>query len=240
MSGESVRKHRQNYAVTWHSGDGPNSCGSLEVGDEDLVLHGPTDAEEFRIPLDELSSIGIGRRADERINGDRSLVLERTSGERVLVGAIALLGGAGLVEELNELLARLRAERTAGARIAVVLPIKRGMAEAARELVEQGPPFELEALGLERHHVFVSEREVVFFFEGEKAADTVDALLRSPDLLIAAVRWRRVLAGRPRLAEERFGWARGADKASRVVRSRARAAGVAPPDADRLSESQRD
>jgi hypothetical protein len=239
MTGESVRRHRQDYAVTWHSGDGPSSCGSLEVGDDDLVLHGPSDAEELRIPLDELSSIGIGRGADERINGDRSLVLERTSGERVLVGAIALLGGAGLVGELNDLLARLPAERTARARIAVVLPIKRGMGEAARELAEQGPPFELEGLGLERQHVFVSEREVVFFFEGEKAADTVDALVRSPGLLIAAVRWRRVLASRPRLAEERFGWARDADEASRVVGSRAPAAGVAPPDANRLSEPQR-
>jgi hypothetical protein len=32
--------------------------------------------------------------------------------------------------------------------------------------------------------------------------------VRSPDVLRAAVRWRRILAGRPRLAEERFDWAR--------------------------------
>lgn len=240
MSGESARKRRQDYAVTWHSGDGPTSCGSLEVGDEDLVLRGPTDAEQLRIRLDELSSIEIGRGADERINGNKSLVLERPSCDPVVLGALSVLGDVGLVGELNELLAGLRADRAARTRVAVVLPIKSGTAETARELVEQGPPFDLEALGLERHHVFVSEREVVFFFEGENAGSTVDALVRSPELLKAAVRWRRILAGRPRLAAERFSWAGAAEEGSEVVRSRARAAGVAPPDADRLSESPRD
>jgi hypothetical protein len=85
---------------------------------------------------------------------------------------------------------------------------KRGSAEAARQLVEEGPPFELERLGLERHHVFVSEREVVFFFEGESASAAVDALSRSPRVLGAAVRWRGILDGRPRLAAEQFGWTR--------------------------------
>jgi hypothetical protein len=63
---------------------------------------------------------------------------------------------------------------------AVVVPIRRGTAEAARGLIEEGRPFDVEDVGLERHHVFVSEREVVFFFEGESAAAAVDALTRSP------------------------------------------------------------
>jgi hypothetical protein len=53
-------------------------------------------------------------------------------------------------------------------------------------------------------------REVVFFFEGENAAGAVDALAQSPNVLQAAVRWRRILGGRPRLAAERFAWARPA------------------------------
>src|SRR6187401_2711893 len=150
-------------------------------------------------------SVEIGRGAAERINGDRSLVLERRSCERVLVAA---LGGVGLLGELTDLLARLRAERAARACVAIVVPIRRGSAEAARRLVEKGPPFDVERLGLERHHVFVSEREVVFFFEGDSATAAVDAVSRSPGVLNAAVRWRGILAGRPRLAEERFGWAR--------------------------------
>jgi hypothetical protein len=172
---------------------------------DELILHGAGGPEGLRIPFDELSSVEIGRGAGERVNGDKSLVLERHSCERVLVAA---LGGVGLLGEITDLLARLRAERAARACVAVVVPIRRGMAEAARRLVEEGPPFDLEQVGLERHHVFVGEREVVFFFEGESATAAVEALSRSPVVLKAAVRWRGILAGRPRLAEERFGWTR--------------------------------
>ena len=204
MSTESVHERPQEYAVVWRTGDGPNSSGKLELGADDLVLHGSSE-DELRIPFDELSSAEIGRAADERINGDKSLVLERQSCERVLVAA---LGGVGLLGELMDLLTRLRAERAARACAAVVVRIRRGAAEAARRLVGEGPPFDADQLGLERHHVFVSEREVVFFFEGDSAAAAVDALSRSPRVLNAAVRWRGILGGRPRLAEERFGWTR--------------------------------
>ena len=205
MSTESVHERPQEYAVVWRTGDGPTSSGRLELGDDDLVLHGSGEPDGIRIPFDELSSVEIGRGAAERINGDKSLVLERHSCERVLVAA---LGGVGLLGELTALLARLRAERAARARVAVVVPIRRGTAEAAQRLVAEGPPFDLERVGLERHHVFVSEREVIFFFEGDSATAAVDALSRSPRVLNAAVRWRDILGGRPRLAEERFGWTR--------------------------------
>jgi hypothetical protein len=205
VSDQDVRSRPHDYAVVWRTGDGPTSSGRLELGDDGLVLHGSGEHDGLRIPFDELSSAEIGRGAQERINGDRSLVLERQSCERVLVAA---LGGVGLLGELTDLLARLRAERAARACVAVVIPIRRGTADAARELVAEGPPFDVEGLGLERHHVFVSEREVVFFFEGDSAAAAVDVLSRSPSVLKAAVRWRRILGGRPRLAEERFGWTR--------------------------------
>ena len=205
MSDQSVHEHPHEYAVVWRTGEGPTSSGKLELGADDLVLHGSHGSDGLRIPFDQLSSAEIGRAAGERLNGDKSLVLERHSCERVLIAA---LGGVGLLGELTDLLARLRAERAARACVAVVVPIKRGTAEAARRLVEEGPPFDLERLGLERHHVFISEREVVFFFEGESASAAVEALSRSPRLLNAAVRWRGILAGRPRLAEERFGWTR--------------------------------
>jgi hypothetical protein len=205
LSAEGVRRNPHDYAVVWRTGDGPTSSGRLELGDHALVLHGSGGPDGLRIPFDELSSVEIGRGASERINGDKSVVLERHSCERVLIAAF---GGVGLLGELTDLLARLRAEHAARACVAVVVPIRRGRGEEARRLVEEGPPFEVEQLGIERHHVFVSEREVVFFFEGETAAGAVDALSRSPDVLKAAVRWRGILAGRPRLAEERFGWTR--------------------------------
>jgi hypothetical protein len=188
------------------------SSGCLEVGDEEVVLRGCPDAEELSIRFDELASIGIGRGVDERVNGTKSLVLERRSGEPVFLAALASFGGVGLLGELNELLARLQAKQGTRARVTVVVPIKRGSADKAVRLVEEGPPFEIEALGIERHQVFVSEREAVFLFEGENAATTVRALLRSPDVLKTAVRWRRILAGRPRLAEECFAWAQKPDE----------------------------
>jgi len=204
VSAQAVHKSPHDYAVVWRTGDGPTSSGRLELGEDELVLHG-RDPTGLRIPLDELSSVEIGRGPGERINGDKSVVLERRSCERVLVAA---LGGVGLLGEITDLLARLRAEQAARACVAVVVPIRRGTAEEARRLVEEGPPFDVERLGLERHHVFVSEREVVFFFEGDSAAAAVDALSRSPGVLKAALRWRSILAGRPRLAEEQFGWTR--------------------------------
>jgi len=205
LSAEGFHERPHEYAVVWRTGDGPTSSGRLAFGDDDLVLHGSGGPDGLRIPFDELSSAEIGRGAGERINGDKSLVLERHSRERVLVAA---MGGVGLLGELTDLLARLRTERAAPTRVAVVVPIRRGTAEAARRLVEEGPPFDVERLGLERHHVFVSEREVVFLFEGDGASAAVDALSRSPRVLNAAVRWRGILGGRPRLAEERFGWTR--------------------------------
>ena len=205
LSAQDVRERPHDYAVVWRTGDGPISSGKLEVEDDHLVLEGSDEPDRLRIPFDELTSVEIGRGTAERISGDKTLVLERHSCERVLVAA---LGGVGLLGELTDLLARLRAERAARACVAVVVPIRRGTAESAQQLIEEGPPFDVESLGLERHHVFVSEREVVFFFEGESATAAVDALSRSPGVLNAAVRWRGILAGRPRLAEERFGWTR--------------------------------
>src|SRR6266498_902642 len=143
VSAQGVHKRSHEYAVVWRTGDGPTSSGRLELGDDDLVLHGSGGPDGLRIPFDELSSVEIGRGAGERINGDKSLVLERPSCERVLVAA---LGGVGLLGELTDLLARRRAERAARASVAVVVPIRRGTAEAARRLVEEGPPFDVERL----------------------------------------------------------------------------------------------
>jgi hypothetical protein len=136
LSADGVHKSPHDYAVVWRTGDGPTSSGRLELAEDELVLHGAGGPEALRIPFAELSSVEIGRGAGERINGDKSVVLERPSCERVLVAA---LGGVGLLGELSDLLARLRAEHAARACVAVVVPIRRGTAEEARRLVEEGP-----------------------------------------------------------------------------------------------------
>jgi hypothetical protein len=109
---QGVRECPHDYAVVWRTGHGPTSSGRLALGADELVLQGSGEPEGFRISFDELSSVEIGRGAGDRINGEKSLVLERHSCERVLVAA---LGGVGLLGELTDLLARLRAEHVARA-----------------------------------------------------------------------------------------------------------------------------
>ena len=57
-------------------------------------------------------------------------------------------------------------------RVAVIANLKPDMAERARELVASGPPFDPDELGFERHHVYVSEGQVVFAFETAPDAPT--------------------------------------------------------------------
>ena len=50
-------------------------------------------------------------------------------------------------------------------RLVVVVPLADGARERARELLEQGPPFDPAATHLERHSVYLTDREAVFVFE---------------------------------------------------------------------------
>lgn len=78
----------------------------------------------------------------------------------------------------------------------------------AHALLAEGPPFELETTELERHEVYLTDREAVFLFE--TAGDEPPLRLRagSPMLRTAAAAWRECMAGRPRKAETAFSWAR--------------------------------
>lgn len=160
-----------------------------------------------RVPLEEIAAVRIGRAAGERVQGARSVVLELRGG-----GGLALAPlGAGEVFELAELVAELSSGNgAAGARVAVVLPLRRGKAARARELLAAGPPFDLQRAGFDCHQVFVTEREAVFLFEGVGARETLERLIRSPSVLRAAARWRDCVAARPRVAEESYAWRRDA------------------------------
>lgn len=206
-----ARRTRLEQAVLWREADGVVRTGKLELGDERLTLAGSAPGgglAAVRIRYDDLASVRIGRSSAERVQGSPALVLERSSGSPVHVAA---LNGGGTFEA-GDLLAGLIAERNAvTARVAVVLPIRKGTSDRARALVEQGPPFDPERLPFERHHVFVSEREVVFLFEGPDVGRAAERLIREPSVWKAAAAWRACLAGPPRLVEEAYGWSRGAD-----------------------------
>lgn len=95
-------------------------------------------------------------------------------------------------------------------RFVVVAPLKPGARDAARLLIENGPPFDPDRTRLTAHEVFLTDREVVFLFEGENARKTVEELVGDPGIWQAATAWRECLEGRPRLADETYVWARPA------------------------------
>ena len=94
--------------------------------------------------------------------------------------------------------------------VVVVAPLREGARDTARLLVAGGPPFDPERTPLVRHHVYLTDKEAVFTFEGPDARAAVEGLVGESNVWKAAAAWRECLAGRPRIAEEVFAWDRGA------------------------------
>jgi hypothetical protein len=87
-----------------------------------------------------------------------------------------------------------------------VAPLKPGGDARARELLAEGPPFDLEGSKFDSHEVFVTPQEVVFVFEG---SETLDVDPGDPVIARAAQAWAECLDGRPRVARSAFSWKRG-------------------------------
>jgi hypothetical protein len=97
--------------------------------------------------------------------------------------------------------------RTTVARVSVVLPIKETAHERVRQLVVNGPPFDLEASGVDGHYVFLTGNEVIFIFEGSDLS-RLRRVVANLDLIAAAEAWQQHAAGPARIAEEAFSWSR--------------------------------
>jgi hypothetical protein len=93
-------------------------------------------------------------------------------------------------------------------RVVVIARLKEGSRDQAAELISAGPPFDPDALGFERHSVYLSSTEVVFLFEGSAAArrlaDVIDDMVTSASFSA----WAPLLEGTPRLAHEFYFWQR--------------------------------
>jgi hypothetical protein len=92
--------------------------------------------------------------------------------------------------------------------LVVVVPLKAGAADQARELLAAGPPFDLEQSAFSRHAVHMTEREVIFVFEGEGDSATLALGAEEPELWEAASAWKEIFAERPRIARPAFSWVR--------------------------------
>jgi hypothetical protein len=95
-------------------------------------------------------------------------------------------------------------------RLVIVVPLREGTKERARELLEEGPPFELDETRLERHEVFLTDQEVIFVFEAPGDEPPLQLEAGNPLLRTAATAWKEYMAGRPRKAETAFFWERPA------------------------------
>jgi hypothetical protein len=194
------------YAVIWREEGGLSYAGRLELGSSELRLLGSgprSTLARVRVPYGDVVAVRIGRSPAERLDGARSVILERRAGAPVMIGAVS---GVGVVFELAEVLADLATQGADAMRIAVVVPIN-GCARA-RELIEAGPPFEISDLPIDRHQVFLTEREAIFVFEGKDVSRTLETLARRPQVWTSAAAWKDCIAGRPRVAELAYAWAR--------------------------------
>jgi hypothetical protein len=91
-------------------------------------------------------------------------------------------------------------------RLMIVARLKQGMHEEAERILQQGPPFDPEQLGFQRHGAYISSQEVVFVFEAPEVEWIVNDLI--DDAVISAVfePWEQVVEGTPRVAHERYFW----------------------------------
>jgi len=200
------------YAVLWRGPEERVYAGKLEFHRASLRLEGVDPEGRVAIadtPYDELRGVQVTRRREDRLQGRPALVIERRDGSQL---SIASVDSPGAMNELVDRLALLTTRKKVGLeRVAVILPLRKKMHGAARTLLEQGPPFQPETTGLERHYAFVSDDEVVLVFESRAGGETISQLLGDPAVWKAAAAWSKCLAGPPRLAEDAYVWTRDQD-----------------------------
>jgi hypothetical protein len=198
---------RATYAVNWEEQPGATGAGKLELRPRSLVLEGLGNgrARTSEISYRDISAVRIARLASDRLGGRPTLILDRRGGSPVRIAGVAQ---SGIVSELAEHLAAVHlGEEPRVSRVVVVIPLKPGVHDRALSLVRGGPPFDPQEAGLERHHVFLTEHEAVFAFEGS-TPEAIERLVQDAHVWIAASAWTEVVAGSPRVAEDVYDWVR--------------------------------
>jgi hypothetical protein len=198
----------ESYAALWREPGEGIARGKVVLGGDALRLEGITadsHVSHRQVPYAEIEGVRIGRAPEERLNGRPTLVVERASAPPLELDVL----GAGMLFELSDLLAALTLERRERyERVTLIVPLKKNRIEQAHALIAAGPPFDPDTKGLERHEVFLTDSEAVFLFEGPNAADVVQRIARDPAAWRAAMQWRPLLNGAPRLAHSAYSWRR--------------------------------
>jgi hypothetical protein len=115
---------RTSYAVVWREGGDSLASGRLDVTEDSVVLAGAVGGRsvthELRFP--DLTSVRVGRSADDRLDGQATLVLERLNRAPFRIASVAQ---SGVVAELARHLAELRHELLLGLAGATTTPAAR-------------------------------------------------------------------------------------------------------------------
>ena len=192
-SSRTIRPMHTSYGVVWRQGAEPLARGKLELFPRGLALDGLSGSDRVtrEIGYDELAGVRVGRSSGERLNGHTTLVLDLAEGDGISLAAVAQ---PGVIGELAERLAELRLDSSR--KTAIVVPLKEGAREAAQALLETGPPFDPTITELERHEVFLGEREAI------------SPLLEDAEVWRGLAAWGELLDGPPRFAEAAFSWSK--------------------------------
>jgi hypothetical protein len=92
--------------------------------------------------------------------------------------------------------------------IAVVVPLAEGRCDVVHEFLEEGPPFDPAAIGLEKHTVYLTEREAIFVFETEQGVEAFERILAEPELWDVVGPWEHCAGEKPLVATAVYDWHR--------------------------------
>ena len=91
-------------------------------------------------------------------------------------------------------------------RIAVIARLRPGSENEARNLIESGPPFSPDELGLTSHDVYLGDGNVVFVFIGPDVEREGARLLNDPVRSASFSAWGPLLEGAPSIAQPVYHW----------------------------------
>ncbi len=161
-----------------------------------LLLHGRGSAGdlELEVLFSDLSEVRIGRRPGERLNGYRTLVLERASKPAIYVAPLGLVSLHEIADLLNTLGGREEEDV-----LAISVPLEAGCRRRVRGLLAKGPPLDPASLGISSHDVYLADDEAIFVFRGSNVRAQVTRAFRHPAVWRAGIAWQRCFAGPPQV-----------------------------------------
>jgi hypothetical protein len=96
-------------------------------------------------------------------------------------------------------------------RLVVAVPLREGGYEAARRLLERGPPFDLEATRIRPPRGLPDAARGRLRLRDAAPGAALELPGEDRELWRVAAEWRNVMAGRPRTARTVYAWSRGDD-----------------------------